>query len=256
MVYSASERLSEPLREPDPRRGARAAARRRPDRACCGSERRACSAARATATSCSTTRTSRATTPRSARPAARGSSRDLGSTNGVKVNGRRDPGRRSRSSPATRSSSAPHASTSSWSSAMDARPRRRRAEVRLPRRALPVPALGGALGAEGPAPQRGATAATPAARGLRGRHRACTSPPRGLGGDGDRRRARSCGWRPRRGCAPAPPTISSDGAAARPRRPGGHPARGHVRLVAARAARRRRGTSWCWRIWARRTART
>ena len=73
MVYSASERLAEPLREPDPAP--------RP-RACCASTgapscsapAAPCSAARATATSCSTTRTSPAATPRSARPAARGSS--------------------------------------------------------------------------------------------------------------------------------------------------------------------------------------
>ena len=39
---------------------------------------------------------------------------------------------------------------------MAARSRRRRAQVRLPRRAVPVPALDGALRAEGPAPRRAA----------------------------------------------------------------------------------------------------
>ena len=48
-----------------------------------------CSAARATPTSCSTIPTSPATTPRSGRPAGRGSSTTSGSTNGIKVNGRR-----------------------------------------------------------------------------------------------------------------------------------------------------------------------
>ena len=73
MVYSTLERVQEPLREPDPRRGR---ARLRVGRPRRGRRLRAarCWAARATATSCSTTRTSRATTRRCARPAAPGSS--------------------------------------------------------------------------------------------------------------------------------------------------------------------------------------
>ena len=72
MVYSSAERIAEPLREPDPRRGTRAAADRRAGRAA-GLRRRRRSGARATPTSCSTTPTCRATTPRSGRRAARGS---------------------------------------------------------------------------------------------------------------------------------------------------------------------------------------
>ena len=73
-VYSASARLSEPLREPDPRRGqARLHVEGAGER---DRRRRAapCSAAAATATSSSTTPTSPAATPRCGRPADRGSS--------------------------------------------------------------------------------------------------------------------------------------------------------------------------------------
>ena len=93
MVYSSSERLSEPLREPDPRRGT---ARLR-----IGGTRRAAglaaarrSAARARPTSCSTTQN---VSRKHAEVRPSGGSwivRDLGSTNGIKVNGRRvDPNR-------------------------------------------------------------------------------------------------------------------------------------------------------------------
>ena len=73
-VYSASARLSEPLREPDPRRGQ---ARLHVDGAAQRDRRlarRRAWAAAATATSCSTTPTSPAGTPRCGRPAGRGSS--------------------------------------------------------------------------------------------------------------------------------------------------------------------------------------
>ena len=98
MVYSASERVSEPLREPDPRRGRAAPARRRPrDRS--RLRRARCSGARATATSCSTTPTSRATTPRCGPPAARGSSRP-------RLDQRRQGQRPARSTARSRSSAA------------------------------------------------------------------------------------------------------------------------------------------------------
>ena len=86
MVYTASERVAEPLREPDPRRGTarlryegdRAAGlRRRRDRPLARLRRRA-------------RRPERLPPPRRGPP--RGGKwivRDLGSTNGVKVNGRR-----------------------------------------------------------------------------------------------------------------------------------------------------------------------
>ena len=72
----------------------RARARRRPD---LGASARAapCSAARARPTSRSTTRTSRASTPSCDPPGASWTVRDLGSTNGVKVNGRRIQGAQS-----------------------------------------------------------------------------------------------------------------------------------------------------------------
>ena len=72
MVYSTSDRISEPLREPDPRRGTRAAARSAGAPSCSAPAARR-SAARARPTSCSTTRTSRASTPRCGRRAGRGS---------------------------------------------------------------------------------------------------------------------------------------------------------------------------------------
>ena len=76
MVYSSSDRLSEPLREPDPRRAA--------PRGCGSAGRRSCSApaaqrsaGRAGRTSCSTTPTCRASTPRYARRAESWIVRDL-----------------------------------------------------------------------------------------------------------------------------------------------------------------------------------
>ena len=74
MVYSVSDRVAEPLREPDPRRGAARLRVGRRGPSCVGSAAARCSAARATRRRRSTTRTSRATTPRCGRPAARGSS--------------------------------------------------------------------------------------------------------------------------------------------------------------------------------------
>ena len=70
MVYSTSDRISEPLREPDPRRGPRACASA--GAASCSAPAARRSAARARPTSCSTTPTCRASTPRCARRAARG----------------------------------------------------------------------------------------------------------------------------------------------------------------------------------------
>ena len=72
----------------------REAADRRAHRAP-GLRRRRRWGARATATSCSTTPTSRAATPRSGRRGGSWIVRDLGSTNGVKVNGRRITGAQS-----------------------------------------------------------------------------------------------------------------------------------------------------------------
>ena len=95
----------EPLREPDhaPRRGAGCAST---GATACSAPAAPCSAARASATSCSTTRTSRASTPRSARRGGSWTVRDLGSTNGVKVNGRRIDGAQSLQARRQRSSSA------------------------------------------------------------------------------------------------------------------------------------------------------
>ena len=106
-------------------------------------------------------------------------------------------------------------------------------EVRLPRRALPVPAVDGALRAEGPAARRAAAGARSALR--RGRH-GHARRLRGLGGAATWRR-RGCGWRPPPGCAPAPPTICPrarcSAAAIRPTsssRTGSRPSQ-HARLV-------------------------
>src|SRR3954471_21862807 len=82
MVYSSAERLAEPLREPDPRRGTaqlridRRTARPRPPGGGAGrssAPRGRRWAAHVTARSCSTTPTSPAGTPRCGRPAVRGS---------------------------------------------------------------------------------------------------------------------------------------------------------------------------------------
>ena len=88
-VYTVSDRLAEPLREPDPRRGRRAHAGRRAGASCWARAAR-CSAARARADV-------RGRRPERLAPSRRGPAlgrgswivRDLGSTNGVKVNGRR-----------------------------------------------------------------------------------------------------------------------------------------------------------------------
>ena len=69
MVYTTSERLSEPLREPDPRR-ASARLRIGPQRPSCSARGARRWAARARPTSSSTTPTSRASTPRSGPRAA------------------------------------------------------------------------------------------------------------------------------------------------------------------------------------------
>ena len=156
--------------------------------------------------------------------------KDLGSTNGVKVNGRRIQGPQSLK---------PGDAIELGTSRVDLRagvavaldPVSVGAQVRLPGRALPVPALGGALGAEGPAP------AAPAPR-LRPRPYADATgmhvASAGLGGDDARGAPRlrvetAAGLRAgaaydlaeRRRCW---------GAAIRR-----HPARGHVRVRAARA---------------------
>ena len=133
------------------------------------------SAAAATATSCSTTRTSRAATPRS-RPRRRGwTIDDLGSTNGVRVNGRDVAARAQRSARATTSTlgTVDVALRGRVSRLLD--PALGRAEVRLPRRALPVPAVGRAQRAEGPAPRR---ARGPRRRPTRDRRRPACTPRR------------------------------------------------------------------------------
>ena len=66
----------------------------------------------------------------------------------------RDLRRRRASSRATASRWAPPTSASSWSRRARARSRLRRPEVRLPARPLPLPAVGRAQRAEGPAPRR------------------------------------------------------------------------------------------------------
>ena len=187
MVYSSAERIAEPLREPDPRRGARAAADRRPGRAARLRRRDARALARRRHRA-RRRRTCRASTPRSGRRGGSWIVRDLGSTNGVKVNGRRLDPSRPQSLRARRRDRAGHLARdpSSWSSRR-ARPCRRRAEVRLPRRALPVPALDGPLRAEGPAPQRRPTGAQ------RGRRRGRDGAARGAA----RRRARPAAARRR-----------------------------------------------------------
>ena len=113
MVYSTSDRLSEPLREPDPRRRGRARAGRRPDLACWAREA-PCSAARARPTSRSRTRTCPAGTPSCGPPAPPGrcatSARPTASRStagGSKVPNRCVPG--------TPSPSAPPTSSSNWS---------------------------------------------------------------------------------------------------------------------------------------------
>ena len=210
MVYSSAERVSEPLREPDPRRGTRAAARRRADASCSAPAAR-CSGARATATSCSTTPTSRAATPRCGRPAARGSC-----TTSARPTASRSTAGASTGAQSLKRGDVIELGTLAssrrfeleWSRVVRARPGRRRAQVRLPRRAVPVPALDGALGAArtcGAArrpTRRARTTRTP---------RACTRVRRAVG---QRDRAAPAAARGDRGraCAPAPPTISADGA--------------------------------------------
>ena len=240
MVYSAAERVSEPLREPDPRRGTRAAARRRPHRAC-SAPAAPCSGARATA---DVVLDDPNVSRRHAEVRPSGGSwivRDLGSTNGVKVNGRRI--QRRAVAQARRRDRARHLARrpSSWSSAVTALdPVAVAPQVRLPRRAVPVPALGGALGAQGPAPRRATTAAP--ARPTTRTPPACTSPPRASAATATSAR-RGCGWRPRPGCAPASAYDLSRRRAARPRRAGRHPARGRLRLLAATRGSSRRGMS-------------
>ena len=145
---------------------------------------------------------------RAGRRAAAGRSRDLGSTNGVKVNGRRIDGpdaARARRPPRAR---APPTSASWWSSA-DARARLRRPQVRLPRRPLPVPAVGRA--------QRAARTCA-AARRDGGRRRA--GPRRDRAGDAHRhpparRRRRAAARRRARARATAPASRTTSAAARR-----------------------------------------
>ena len=86
MIYSTSARVARPGRR-GARRGPRGRCSRSAGGACWCRRAEASSVAAATATSCSTTAGSRAATPRSARRAKAGRSHDLGSTNGVLVNG-------------------------------------------------------------------------------------------------------------------------------------------------------------------------
>ena len=103
MIYSTSARVRGPVEA--------AQARRRPAARCCSpSAAGACccrpaaarSGAAATATSCSTTPASRAATPRSARGPDGWTIEDLGSTNGVRVNGAQIRGAAGRCEPGDR----------------------------------------------------------------------------------------------------------------------------------------------------------
>ena len=113
---------------------------------------------------------------------------DLGSTNGIKVNGRRVDG--PAVAQARRRDRDRHLPGDVRAGVADgARPDRRRPEVRLPRRPVPVPAVGRALRAEGPAGrQRGAstsvrvrTSRTPPACTPRRRRSAATGARRSCG---------------------------------------------------------------------------
>ena len=124
--------------------------------------------------------------------------------------------------------------------AMVARAGLRRPEVRLPRRALPVPAVGRAQRAEGPArraaarrPPPAIASARPDATGHARRRRRCR-PRRPA------RRAAAASSSARPATLPAWRTTSATARVARARRPGRDPARGPLRVLAARAARRAR----------------
>ena len=93
MVYSTSDRLSEPLREPDPRR--RGARLRVDGRTSVWAREAPCWAARARRTSRSTTQNVSRKHAELRPSGASWTVRDLGSTNGVKVNGRRIQGAQS-----------------------------------------------------------------------------------------------------------------------------------------------------------------
>ena len=115
-----------------------------------------------------------------------------------------------------------------------ARARLGRPEVRLPRRALPLPAVGLAQRA---ARTCARTGARPAARPVRapgpdatGLHAAATP---GANGDADAAAGRRARARPRAGME----YDIGEGAVLGPRRPGRDPPRGPVRLLAPRAAR-------------------
>ena len=160
--------------------------------------------------------------------------RDLGSTNGVKVNGRRVDPPRPQSLKPRRRDRAGHLARDLRAGVEPhrARSRRRRAEVRLPRRPVPVPALDGALGAQGPAPQRRRRRRPGApdyadATGLHAAGAAARAPAA----------RRSCASAPAPGCAPAPPTTCPtarcSAAATRPTSCSRtrSPPRSHARLV-------------------------
>ena len=247
MVYSASSRISGQLAEPDPRAPRRAAARRRPhERARLRRRRARAARARPTCTS---------TTPNVSRKHAEvrpsGASwtvRDLGSTNGVKVNGRRIHGAQSlndgdKITLGTSEIDLPAGET------RDPRPRRRRPQVRLHRRALPLPALDGPLGAQGPAPDLGRRRRLRRPRRgarLRGRHRHARRLP---GPERRRRPGRAAAARGerRRACATASPTTSRTARywAAATRSTSSSRTRSPRPTTPACSLR---GTSWCWRI--------
>ena len=177
MIYSTSARVGGPVEEAQARRpaAARAARRRRAPHAGAAAAA-ARSGAAATATSCSRTPASRAATRSCTAPATAWTIEDLGSTNGVVVNGEALHGAQPLRA-ATGSSSGPPRSSSKLDD--DAPAGIRRAQVRLPRRALPVPAVGRAQRPARPAPTRAAARE----RGWRRRRPrpmrpACTRPRR------------------------------------------------------------------------------
>ena len=243
---------------PDLRAAARARPAARRPRGCASAGAPSCSApaarrsaARARPTSCSTTPTSRASTPRCARRAARGSCATSAPPTASRSTGAAiqrapqslKPRRRDRARHVARDLRAGVESRR-------ARSRRSRAEVRLPRRPLPVPAVDGALRAEGPAPQRRATRPAAGAR-LRRRDR---HAHRRLGARPAAAR-RSCASAAAPGCARARPTTSPtercSAAATRPT----SCSRTRSRRRATRASSRT-GMSSCWRISARPTGPT
>ena len=212
MVYTVSERLAEPLREPDPRRGsARLRVGGRTELLGSGGAR--ASAARATPTSSSTIPTSRAGTPRSGRRAAPGSSATSARPTASRSTGGESRAR-SRSRPATRSSSAPPASRSSWSSAWPS--------TRSPWRSSSASSPSSTCSCSGWRAPRSRTCGAARPSRVRGRHR--HAPRHGRPERGQRGRAAAAGGqrrRPARGIRLRPLRRRPAG----PRRLGRHPAR-------------------------------